>query len=187
MLSNKELFMDINAFAGQSSSMDAVGIFLAGYVVYGFILFEIYLYFVAKRKNEAVFAFYAMLLGLLINQAIGTFYFHNRPFMDHLGTTLQRHIGENSFPSDHTTFMLSIAFTLFLFRQTRVYGAILILLGLASGFARVYIGVHYPYDIIGGTMVGLISAVLVYVFRGRLQILNDYILATEQKILGGKK
>ncbi len=180
---NEKLFVWINSFAGHSWILDEFGIFLAKFGVYVFVAVEIYLYFVKKRKNETVFAFWAMLLGITINQIIGLFYFHNRPFMDNLGVELIKHTAENSFPSDHTTFMLSLAFCLTLFKKTRIYGFFLIALGFLSGFARVFVGVHYPYDIIGGGAVGFVSAILIYIFKNKFQILNDTVFRTENKYL----
>jgi undecaprenyl-diphosphatase len=69
--------------------------------------------------------------------------------MENLGTTLLAHKPENSFPSDHTTFTLSIALMLITFKSTRILGIILSFLALWCGIARVYSGVHWPFDIVG--------------------------------------
>jgi len=117
-----------------------------------------------KMKKETVFAFFAVLIGLGLNKFVGLFYFHNRPFMDNIGHSIGFHIAENSFPSDHTTFIFSIAFTLFLFSNTKKIAKYLIILSFLGGFARVYIGVHYPLDILGGIIISLFTSTLIFFF-----------------------
>ena len=81
-----------------------------------------------------------------------------------------------SFPSDHTTFMLSIAAMLLYFRSSVVIGCLLFFFGLISGSSRVFCGVHFPVDIIGSVLVSLIATSMVWGFRKRLRVLNDFIV-----------
>jgi len=184
---NKTLFLEINSFAGHSHILDLFFIGCAEFMPYIFILAEVYLYFFANRKNEAIFAFYATLLGLFINQLIGLIYFHNRPFMDHIGTDLIHHLPDNSFPSDHTTFLFAIAISLFLYKRTRNWGKILIILAFIGSVARIYVGVHYPFDIIGAIITGAIGAFVILFFKSKLQKANDLIINIEDKILKTKR
>jgi len=181
---NENLFLLINQFAGKNHILDLVMISLAKGMPYLFILIEIYLYFFTKKKNEAIFAFYSVVLSLIISGIISIFYFHNRPFMDNLGTLLIHHKPDTSFPSDHTTFLFAIAWSFMLFR-VRFWGLFLILAFL-GGIARVYVGVHYPYDILGGIGVGFVGAFIVFKFRFKFQKLNEIVFLIEHKILKGK-
>lgn len=147
--------------------MDAVAIGAAEYFPYLFILILIALWFCPDRfssalesetKNAALYAGLSVVIGLLVNFVISLFYFHPRPFIQNLGTTLVQHAPDSSFPSDHTTFMLSIATVLVMEKATRPLGCVLYLLGLWGGLARVYIGVHFPFDILAALLVaGLVS------------------------------
>ncbi|GAB6045812.1 undecaprenyl-diphosphate phosphatase BcrC [Caminibacter profundus] len=177
---NEKLFLLINSFAGKNHLVDLFFISAAEFLPYLFILVEVYFYFFAKKKNEAIFAFYSAVFGLLINQIISLVYFHNRPFMDGIGTLLINHAPENSFPSDHTTFLFAIAFSLFFSKIKFSY--ILFVLALLGGVARVYTGVHYPFDILGGIITGFLGALITYIFRDKLFILNDIILETENTL-----
>ena len=173
---NQKYFMLINSFAHQNHLVDMLGLFLGEFMPYAFIAIEVCLYFFGSKKKESVLAFEAMLIGLGVNQIIGLFYFHNRPFMDHLGILLHKHAPDSSFPSDHTTFMLSIAFLFLFCKRTRNLSYILILLGFIGGFARVFEGVHYPFDIIGGIGTGLVGAVTVFIFKTKLEPINNFIV-----------
>ncbi|WP_024788974.1 MULTISPECIES: undecaprenyl-diphosphatase [unclassified Lebetimonas] len=182
---NKEWFLDINSLAGYNHLLDEIMILSAKTTPFIFAIILIYLWF-SKRKNESLFAFYSAMMGLLLNQIITLIYFHPRPFMVHIGTLLIHHKPENSFPSDHATLTFSIAFMLLMFKSTRIIGIFAFLLALLCGIARVYVGVHWPFDIIGGFFVGLISAIIIYSLKEKLQKLNDIAIFIWNKILGVK-
>jgi len=157
----------------------------AQYLPYIFIIFLFYLWF-SNKKIEALYAGYATTLGVGINLFIGTFYFHNRPFMDHLGTTLLSHKADSSFPSDHTTFTMSIALMLLCFKSTRIIGVIATFLALWCGIARVYVGVHYPFDILGSIVVSIVAVLIITILKNRLSIVNKFIISIWYKIAATK-
>jgi len=183
---NHSLFIFINSFAGQNFIIDKFGIIIGEYMPYLFIAIEVWLYFFKKLKKEALYAFYAVLIGLLINQIIGLFYFHPRPFMDGLGLTLVHHASENSFPSDHTTFMASIAFAFVFLRNTRTLGIFLLLLAIIGGIARVFIGVHYPLDILGSLSTSIVSATLVVLYKNYFDKISTFVFKIDKAIFKGK-
>lgn len=183
---NQEIFISINSLAGEDRLMDMIAIVIGEYLPYLFIIIEVWLYFFAKYKKEALLAFYSMLLGLGINQLIGLIYSHPRPFMDSLGRTLVSHTAENSFPSDHTTFMASIAFALLFMKNSRKLGLFLVIFATIGGLCRVYIGVHYPFDILGSLVVSLISSYTIFTFSPYLEPLNKLVYRVENLIFRKK-
>ncbi|MDP6923368.1 MAG: undecaprenyl-diphosphatase [Candidatus Scalindua sp.] len=186
---NIKIFTDINRFAGESALLDKIAIDIAEYSPYVFIAVLFYLWFSSMKdgKYYALTAGYSAILGILINRSITLFYFHPRPFMQEIGTQLVYHVPESSFPSDHTTFMLSIAAMLLYFRSTVTIGCLLFFFGLLSGGSRVFCGVHFPVDIIGSVLVSLIVASTVWGLRKRLRVLNDLIINVYYRILFRKK
>jgi len=180
---NTKLFLYLNSFAHYSSLSDSIIIFFAELSPFIFIIFEIYLYFIKQFKHEAIFAFYSMLSALMLNQLIGLFYFHNRPFMDHIAIVLKPHIAESSFPSDHTTFIFSILFSLIFYKKTKQYVSYLFIIALVGAFSRVIIGVHYPYDIFGGIVTGYIGALIVYLTKEKLYTINKMILYIDNYLI----
>lgn len=182
---NHSLFLLINSLAGHSFWMDTTAIIVGEYLPLFFIAVEIWLYFIAKRKEEALLAFYAVLLGLGLNALIGFVSFHPRPFMDGLGALLIPHAAENSFPSDHTTFTASIALTLLLLPRTVRWGALLLILAILGGLARVYLGLHYPLDILGSLVVSAIVALIVIQLSPRLRALNTWIYRLQDRLFKG--
>ncbi len=180
---NSQTFQIINKLAGHNSNLDRLVIFLAQYTPFIFILFLLYLWFSNRDyKDTALYASYTAVLGIILNFLIARLYFHPRPFMDKIGTLLIKHSSDASFPSDHTTFILSIAFMLLYFKKTRFWGIVLVALGLCGGLARVYTGLHYPLDIIGSILVALISSALIFVYRNKLKKINLTIINLSYKL-----
>ena len=71
--------------------------------------------------------------------------------------------GSYSFFSGHSSSSSSIATLLYLFLRKRCKGAILFFIWpLLFAYSRIYVGVHYPLDIIVGTIVGVICAFIFY-------------------------
>jgi undecaprenyl-diphosphatase len=110
------------------------------------------------HRGALVTATAIMLLGLAANQAIGLFTFHPRPFMIGLGHQYLAHPPDNSFPSDHATFLWSLALSLLALRTLRIPAALLLAAGTAVAWARVYLGVHFPFDMAGSLAVSLVVA-----------------------------
>lgn len=110
------------------------------------------------RDRRAAFgAGLAAVIALACAGAISSLYFHPRPFMDGLARNYLRHAADSSFPSDHATVLFSIAWSLLFESRRRIkqIGAALIVLACAVGWSRIYLGAHYPFDIIGAALLGL--------------------------------
>lgn len=182
MITNQKLFLAINSYANIDTTIDFFMVSIAEYMPYVFIGLLFYLWF-TNKQNEALYAGYATTLGIVINAIIGLFYFHPRPFMDSLGVTLVSHKAENSFPSDHTTFVVSIAFMLLTFKSTRTIGIIASILALWCGVARVYCGVHYPFDIVGSIIVSTVATITIKLLAYKLKELNISIISLWSRIL----
>jgi undecaprenyl-diphosphatase len=64
-----------------------------------------------------------------------------------------------SFPSGHSTASIAASLSMFLTMPKR-YGIPALIFGLLICFSRLYVGVHYPTDVIAGIMIGAASAVV---------------------------
>ena len=103
-----------------------------------------------------------------------------------LGHTFIPHAADSSFPSDHLTLLLAVAFSFLMHRRLRVAGMTLAFLGLPVAWARIYLGVHFPLDMIGAALVAALSAWLA-LREVRLYLPLTYGLATRvHRTLFGK-
>ena len=109
-------------------------------------------------------------LGLALVQAIGWAHYRPRPFEAGLGANLMQHLPENSFPSDHATLMFALAFGLLINRRLRMAGMMLLALALAVTWARVFLGAHYPSDILGGAVLALLCLCVIRALTIRLAV-----------------
>ena len=100
-------------------------------------------------------------LALLANVSIGLLSMHPRPFMIPLGHTWMSHKAETSFPSDHAAIFFAVGLGL-CFGGLRRMGWTIAALGVAVGWSRVYLGVHFPFDIAGALLVAIASSWAVF-------------------------
>ena len=156
---NRTLFLAINASVHSSTEMQLLATFLAQWLITGVPLLLIGLWLRGTRHHRAaaVTATLSIVFALGCNLLISSLWFHPRPFMQGLGQNFLEHAPESSFPSDHATVMFTLAVALML-ASLRKLGVLMLLLGTLVGWARVYLGVHFPFDIVGSLLVSLISA-----------------------------
>lgn len=167
---NQTLFLLINAAPGVSGAIVVAAQFFADGVIWivpAGLIFG-WLRGATATRQTLVAATVASLAGLLFNQLIALIWHHPRPFELGIGRTLISHALDSSFPSDHLTLLWAVAFSLLWHERTRLAGGALLLLGFPVAWARVYLGVHFPLDILGAAIVALGSAGLVWSQQRRL-------------------
>lgn len=160
---NHHLFMLINAGSHPSTALLTMAMFLAQWLIYGIPLVLVWLWICGGRleRHASVSAALGVGLALVVGQLITTVWPHPRPFMIGLGHTFLAHKPEASFPSDHATVFFTLGMGM-LFGGLRKLGTGLLLAGVLVGWSRVFLGVHFPLDIVGALLVALPCAWLVW-------------------------
>ncbi|MFE0629728.1 phosphatase PAP2 family protein [Streptomyces sp. NPDC058864] len=101
----------------------------------------------------------AAAIALVLNVPLRNFVDRPRPFVEHKGIeVLVKGKTDFSFVSDHATLTMAVAMGLFM--VSRKWGLAAVAVALAEGFCRVYMGVHYPTDVLGGFALGTAVALL---------------------------
>lgn len=106
---------------------------------------------------------FALVLAGIITACLKLLFHSPRPFtvLDHV-RQLVVPTEPNSFPSGHSAASMSVITVLVSeFRSHKIAVIILIAFAVLVAFSRVYVGVHYPLDVIVGATVGIISGVVV--------------------------
>ena len=165
------LLYDINGLAKAAPPwFDRVMEFVGEYgIMLGMVLVVLWCWWSVRRGGTLgdsvsavaglVWAPLAAGIALLVNIPIRGFVERPRPFNDHEGLdVLVEGKTDFSFVSDHATMAMALGVGLFV--AHRKIGLAAIGLALAEGFARVYMGVHYPTDVIGGFALGTAVALL---------------------------
>ncbi|WP_397536552.1 undecaprenyl-diphosphatase [Rummeliibacillus pycnus] len=183
---NYELFQQINGLAGHSSLLDHFMVFLSNSVPYVVVLLLFYLWFIGNKQKgieiryTALYAVFSSAIALFINVIIHMVYYHPRPFVAHHVHKLVPHAADSSFVSDHAILVFAIAWTLLL-RNTR--GKYIILLWATMvGLSRVYVGVHYPFDVIGSIVLSFATSSLVIYFSNKLEPLVQLLFRIYHRI-----
>lgn len=161
---NEALFLLINASAHPNPLLFAIAKLCADYLIWLVPLALLIGWSRGKDTTRKLMleAAAAGFAGLLINQGIGLIWQHPRPFMIGLGHTLIPHVADSSFPSDHLTLLWAVSFSFLMHQRPRSAGAILAMLGLPVAWARIYLGVHFPLDMVGAAIVAGLSAWLCF-------------------------
>jgi undecaprenyl-diphosphatase len=158
------IFNFIYGLANKWWPLDWLGIFFAKYLGYFIVLVAVF--FLIKERNWHQRIYFFALGGLsvilargLITEIIRFFYYRPRPFLVLQIQPLINHDITGSFPSGHATAFFALALAIFYFN--RKWGWRCLILALLIGLARIFVGVHWPLDILAGAIIGLGSAFLI--------------------------
>ena len=157
---NQTLFIWLNAPEHPSVLMLALASFFAEQLIWSvpLLIGLCWLRGSERIRKTMLIATASGLCALLINQMIGSIWMHPRPFMMGLGHTFIPHVADSSFPSDHLTLWWAVAFSLVMQRCPGNAGVALAFMGIPIAWARIYLGVHFPFDMVGAVSVAAFSS-----------------------------
>lgn len=151
---NQAIFLRINATPATPSWLIELGLLVANYAIWIVPATLACLWLVAddEGREGAVRACVVGFAALGVNQLIGMAWYHPRPFAIGLGHTFLAHAPDSSFPSDHVTLLSAMSFT-FLYCGMRRLGAAMLAVDIAVAWSRIFVGVHFPFDMAGAAIV----------------------------------
>ncbi|MEU9355974.1 phosphatase PAP2 family protein [Streptomyces griseoloalbus] len=165
-----DLLYDINGLAKDAPPwFDRIMEFVGEYgLLFAMVLLVVWCWWTVRRRGgedaapsvaALVWAPLAAGVAVLVNVPIRGFVERPRPFNDHQGLeVLVDGKTDYSFVSDHATITMALAVGLFV--ANRKFGLVGLGIALLEGFCRVYMGVHYPTDVVGGLALGTAVALL---------------------------
>ncbi|MED1622292.1 undecaprenyl-diphosphatase [Bacillus pseudomycoides] len=160
---NIDAFRWINDLGKQNPSLNPMMVFVAEYMLYALVLGVLIYWFTRNNKNRMMIiqGGLAFIVAEIIGKIVGQFYSHHQPFavLPNVNQLVEHEI-DNSFPSDHTILFFSICVSIWLVRKKE--GWLWLMLAFCVAISRIWVGVHYPIDVVTGALVGIISALFVY-------------------------
>ena len=138
---------------------------------HGYIAIAACLFMLILRRTRRVGATAALSLilnTLIVNITVKPLVGRIRPYevIDGLTLLVERQ-SDFSFPSGHSAAGFAVATVMFLLLPKR-YGVPAMLLALAIALSRLYVGVHYPTDVLMGIAIGAACAVVSCLLLRRL-------------------
>ena len=145
--------------------MDAVMVFSTRYVVYLLGLLALVPWVSNRLKGrewaKSNCAWRMPLAGFLAavasfggNWLISLLWFRDRPFrvLEEADLLISPPLTAHAFPSSHSAVAFAVVFAVVFFH--RRYGLALVALAVLVAFSRVFVGVHYPSDVVIGALLG---------------------------------
>lgn len=174
---NESLFRLINDLGKQYTFFNPIFVFIAEYTVIFLAITVITFWFTRVKQNRIMIicGSITFVIAEIVGKVAGKIHSNNQPFaeLSNVNQLIEKAV-DNSFPSDHTILFFSFCMTFWLFKDGK--GLIWVVLAFLVGISRIWVGVHYPADIIVGAIISIISAILVFRIVPKLSL--------TQKLLG---
>jgi undecaprenyl-diphosphatase len=168
---NAMIFQTINGVANTSKMIDFIGLFFADYLLYLVGIAFIIILFIKKTRLMAIsIAVTTFLARIVIAEPLKRIVHLARPYVSL--DDAKKIVSENgdylSFPSGHTTIFFAIAMAIYFFNKK--WGIIAFVIAALVGIARIYVGVHWPLDVVAGALIGILSGIIVNKFVIKLTL-----------------
>lgn len=177
---NNNLFRMINDLGKEFPFTNLPMIIIAEYTVVFLAIFVLLFWFTKNKENKMMLicAGITFILAESIGKFAGLLHFNQQPFavLSNTNQLIEKSIN-NSFPSDHTILFFSFCMSFWLFKKGKWF--VWILLAILVGVSRIWVGVHYPLDVLVGAFIGIISAVIIYFTVPKLTIITTVITKYE--------
>lgn len=164
---NLDLFMLLNASARPSAGMLWVAELAANapLLLIPTLLTGLWIWGAPQRRPALLAVAASLFAGQGLNWLLGQAWYEPRPFMAGIGHTWIEHVADNGFPSDHATLAWGLGCGLMLTGISLRWGIFACAVAILTGWARVFLGVHFPVDVLVAAPVGLTAGFIARLLR----------------------
>jgi len=153
----------VNDLGKEHTYLNSVFSFIAEYLVVFLVLSVLFSWFTRNRENRIMIisATITFIFSIIVGKVLGLFYSNYQPFLELTGVNLliEKEV-DNSFPSDHTILFFSYCFSFWLFK--RGVWILSLLVATLVGISRIWVGVHYPFDVLTSIIISFSIAYIIY-------------------------
>lgn len=144
------IFWAVNSLSKRTEFLNRIMILVSNKVRYLYLFILLILWF--RNKSIPRIALLSGAFSLFLGSIIRMFHFRPRPFVNMRVGILIPSKRNSSFPSKHTLLAFAVSTTILFYHRT--LGLIFTCLSGLTGLSRVWVGHHYPSDIIGSALIG---------------------------------
>lgn len=158
---DRELFMFLNSkhIPWLDDVMTALSSYLTWGVVALVVLIAVWFRDWTKGKKAALSLVLSVGLTLLLNNLVKWIIMRPRPGHEELLKELINQLEDpgnsSSFFSAHSSSSFCLAIFSTLFFRNKLYGVVIFAWAMAVAYSRIYVGKHYPLDVLVGILFGL--------------------------------
>ncbi|WHY76796.1 undecaprenyl-diphosphatase [Neobacillus sp. WH10] len=178
---NIDVFRAINDLGKEYDSLNPIAIFIADYMVYVLLIGLIVYWFTRTNQNRmmVIQSVLAFVLAEVFGKIAGIFNHHFQPFVEltHVNKLIE-HAVDNAFPSDHSILFFSVCFSIWLVRKKE--GWVWLTVASLVGVSRIWVGVHFPGDVLTGALIGICAAFVVYWIVPKLSFIKSILMKYEK-------
>lgn len=150
-----DLGLSIHGLTGHSVALDDVMRVLADYLIYGVVVILAALWFHRDGLRAGLAFAVGTLFALGIGVVLSSLWVEQRPFVADHFVPLISHGVDGSFPSDHL--LVLGALTGACWSRARTLAILATGVAILVAVARVFVGVHYPIDVVAGFAIGVVT------------------------------
>jgi undecaprenyl-diphosphatase len=183
-MNNLHLFELINAPPGLGPLRLGFAMLIARWVIYLVPLVIAFAWLRGDRsaRRDLLHIVLAALLALGFAQIVAHAWPQPRPFALHVGMQYLDHTNDPGLPSDHVTVFWSVALAALASQRFALWSLPTLALGLVVGWSRVYLGVHFPFDVAAALPVALAGAAAAVHLRAPLRPVFERLLALYDRL-----